>query len=292
MKITNNIKVNIKKEASNGMFFNINIRLNDQCKNGHNDFSITGDYWHAGEARTERNACSGAIGDTIAKHFPEFQIFENLHLCDVKGAPMHASANGFYHLNTQEMEKTEFCKYYRVSPEQFDKLKTAEDEQHFKYLLYSTGVTEQWQDEATKAIALLEEMSGLKFEDDSVRFNLMPLKVDEAKEMQNRISTGYYSAEQKTLRAKKLRDEQKQTILDEVNKDFELATKKATAERDAKILVLESELPLNNFLFYNHSLTGSFNWKSYEKKVTQEQFNAFLEFVKDKTPEGVTWELK
>lgn len=292
MKTTNNIKVNIKKETSNGMFFIINIRLNDECKNGHNDFSITGTYWNAGEARIERNACSGVIGDTVAKHFPEFEIFNNLHLCDVKGAPMYASANGFYHLHTQEMEESKFCEYYRVSPEQYNILKTAEDEQHFKYLLYTTGVTEQWQAEADKAISLLEEMSGLKFVDDSVRFQLEPLSDEDFTEMQSRISTGYYSEESKALRVKKARDEKKQAILEEVTKDYENAVQKATAERDAKILVLDSELPLNNFIFYNHTLTGSFNWNGYEKKVTQEQFDKFLEFVKDKTPEGVNWELK
>ncbi|APZ82925.1 hypothetical protein [Flavobacterium phage FL-1] len=63
----------------------------------------------------------------------------------------------------------------------------------------------------------MEEMSGLKFKDDSVRFQLDPFEAEYFKEMQNLVSTGYYS---------------------------------------------------------------------------QEQFDSFLEFVKGKSPEGVTWELK
>ncbi|APZ82887.1 hypothetical protein [Flavobacterium phage FL-1] len=151
MKTTNNIKHIFNRVAKNGIQYTIKIRLNDECKNGHNDFSITGEYWEAGKPKQERYSLGGgAIGDQIAKEFPEFAIFNNLHLCDVKGAPMYAIANGFYHLNTQEMEQAKFCKYYRVSTDQYQILKTAEDEKHFKYLLYTIGVVEQWQEEANK----------------------------------------------------------------------------------------------------------------------------------------------
>src|SRR6185312_390500 len=95
---TNDIRFTTTK-TKKGIDYVIKIRLNDECKNGHNDFSITGDMYLSGKVHTDRNnQGGGAIGDEIAKCFPEFKIFNDLHLCDAKGAPMYAQANGFYHL--------------------------------------------------------------------------------------------------------------------------------------------------------------------------------------------------
>lgn len=290
---TNDLRITLDKVSKKGTQYRIKIRLNDECKNGHADFAITGDMWEAGKPKTDRyNLGGGAIGDKIAKAFPELAIFNKLHLCDRKGAPMHAAANGFYHLQQGEMSKESFCEYYRVTPEQFDILATAEDQNHFRYLLYSTGVVEQWQKEADQATELLEEMTGCEFVDDSVRYQLEPITQEEETELKERIKNGYYSTEQRQQRAADKRAAEVEKLKSEFTKDYNEATAKAKAEFDAKLLVLESGLPLNNFIFYSHSRTGSFNWKGYEKKITQDEFNAFVESVKDKTPEGVKWELK
>lgn len=293
METTNNIKLNLNRIAKNGEQFSIKIRLNDECKNGHNDFSITGTIWEAGKPKTDKySITSGAIGEKIAEKFPDLEIFNRLHLCDIKGAPMYADANGFYHLKTKEMEEAKFCNYYRATKKQFKILRTAEDQQHFKYLLYITGVVEQWQKEADEARELLEQMTGLKFVDDSVRYQLEPLTIDERKTMEERIKSGYYSESKKQERTDQKRKEQRDILEAKIKKEYKQATEKAEAEYKAKMIVLDSKIPLTNFIFYGHILTGSFNWKSYEKKVTQEEFNEFLEYAKDKTPAGVKWELK
>ena len=107
----------------------VKIRLNDQCKNGHQDFSITGDIYKAGKPRTDSNHISGGcIHGKIAKYFPEFKQFISLHLCDWNGIPMYAVENGFYHLETgfnstpktDPKFKNQFCEYYRVTPQQYD----------------------------------------------------------------------------------------------------------------------------------------------------------------------------
>lgn len=66
------------------------VRYDDQCNNGHNTFSITG------EVRGPRGfECGGCIHDEIAKHFPCLAPFIKWHLCSSDG-PMHYEANTIY----------------------------------------------------------------------------------------------------------------------------------------------------------------------------------------------------
>jgi hypothetical protein len=68
---TNNLKFRDERTAKNGEQWIINIRLNDECKNGHQDFAITGKCYLPNKQRTERNMTHcGACGDEIAVLFP------------------------------------------------------------------------------------------------------------------------------------------------------------------------------------------------------------------------------
>lgn len=278
MKTTNNIRFTANRIGKKGVQYKINIRLNDECKNGHNDFSITGESWEANKPKSDRYSLGcGAMGDTIAKEFPEYAIFNNLHLCDVKGAPMHASANGFYHLKTDKMEKSKFCEYYRVSTEQYNVLIDSEDEQHFKYLLYNVGVVKQWQEEAEKAIKLLEEMSGLKFKDDSVRFQLEPFTDSELAEMINRTKNGYYSADKIKERKDKSQADKKEKLLTDLKTRFDAKHLEAIQNYELDKIAIELFLTTSNIIFYNSRNTIVFNWQSgtYGKQYTESDFEQF-----------------
>ena len=49
----------------------------------------------------------------------------------------------------------------------------------------------------------------------------------------------------------------------------------------------------DNVIYYSHTNTLSFNWGSYEKKITQEEFDDFVKNVdRSKLPEGIKFELK
>lgn len=297
---SSDLRYTVTKVAKDGTQFKINIRLNDECKNGHCDFSITGDMWEAGKPKTDRyNLGGGAIGDKIAEAFPEFAIFNRLHLCDAKGNPMYASSNGFHHLkngfnskSTADAFKSEFCEYYRISPLKFDLLKKAEDEANFKYLLYMLDIPAHWEAEAKEAIKILEGLTGKEFVDNSTRYQLEPLSAEETAAMETKIKDGYYTAEKLKERADAKAKAEFEKKRAEVIAHCEKEVNKELLERDIKLLVLDNGLQIDNFIFYNHTKEGVFNWHENSSLTTQEQFNAFVDAVKDITPQGVTWKLK
>lgn len=76
------------------------VRYDDECKNGHNTFAITGELYDRaeripGEAKTKHSSgktlwlgSCGCIHDDIAKHFPELAPYIKWHLVS-SDAPMY-----------------------------------------------------------------------------------------------------------------------------------------------------------------------------------------------------------
>ena len=58
METTNSIKhvIDVNNKKHN---YKINIRLNDECRNGHEDFAITADFWLPNNTRTDQNLIAG-----------------------------------------------------------------------------------------------------------------------------------------------------------------------------------------------------------------------------------------
>jgi hypothetical protein len=71
------------------------VRYDDQCGNGHNSFSITGDVDELCGKRW-REYMGGCIHEEIKKHFPKLAPFIKWHLVSSDG-PMHYTANTIYH---------------------------------------------------------------------------------------------------------------------------------------------------------------------------------------------------
>lgn len=71
--------------------FKVKIRYDDQCGNGHNTFSITGEF----------DCLSGMIHDKIEEHFPELQHLLKWHLCSSAG-PLQYIANTTYHASDKD----------------------------------------------------------------------------------------------------------------------------------------------------------------------------------------------
>lgn len=52
-------------------------------------------------------------------------------------------------------------------------------------------------------------------------------------------------------------------------------------------------LSVDNVIYYNHTNTLSFNWRDYGEKITQEEFDDFVNNVdRSQLPEGIKFELK
>lgn len=70
------------------------VSYDDQCRNGHNSFSITGEYTYPG--RSWEQGGGGCIHGEICAAFPELAPFIKWHHTSSKG-PMHYVANTVYH---------------------------------------------------------------------------------------------------------------------------------------------------------------------------------------------------
>lgn len=291
---TSDLRFTDNRIGKNGEQWTIKIRLNDECKNGHQDFSITGTCWEKGKPKTDKYMIQGgACGDEIAELFPEYEIFNRLHLCDYMGIPMHCSANGFYFLRKGfdryeegETLKSKWCKYYRVFPEQFDILFEAKSETHFAILLERLGIFEQWKAEADLAIKKLEELTGNEFVVDSVRTQYNRPSDEKMKEESERISNGYYSEEEKQKRE----DERSAQKLLEIDREEKLKINDIKDEYKIKRLILGfSEKAYQNYIYYNHSKEIKFNWRGFGDTMSDVEIQAVKDAIGLRLPKGVTF---
>jgi hypothetical protein len=171
---TNNLIFKETIIKPNGENLIVKIRLNDECKNGHQDFAITADLYK-GKGRSETSLIScGCLHDEILKYAPKYKKFVDLHLCDYDGVPMYAVSNGLYHMkegfnDDKGSHEETFCNYYRITPKQYEELKKAKEKAYFGFLLVKLGITEQWKKEAKDAIKTLENLTGDTFINDSAK---------------------------------------------------------------------------------------------------------------------------
>jgi len=103
------------------------IRYDDQCGNGHNSFSITGEIYenqyqrgeptvtHENGKKLWLTSC-GCVHDEIVKRLPDLAPFIKWHLCGSDG-PMHYVANTAYHV---EQGKLDYARSSAVWPDATD----------------------------------------------------------------------------------------------------------------------------------------------------------------------------
>lgn len=291
-------KSNDLRHTINGANFQIKIRLNDECKNGHQDFSITGTFWEFGKPHTDKYMTTGGCcHDEILRVRPDLKLFVDLHLSTANGVPMYAIENGFFHLKNGEQRgksaKDITMEYLRVTEKEFDLLATAEDKIYFQALIEKLGIPERWQNEADQAIAMLEGMTGKQFVNDSQKTGFIPLG-DKLKEVEQLIESGYYSPEKIAERNDQKKADAKTKILRDLHVDFQKGVQKLENQYAVNLAVANADLSLHNFIYYDHTNEGVFNWNtsSYNQAITQEQFDAFINSVDYlKLPKGIVFKL-
>lgn len=272
------------------------VSLNDDCKNGMYDFSITADIYEKKRNGSFYWCAGGCCHEEIEKRCPELAKFIPLHMCNHYGAPMYPEANGLYHLQNSSKETT--VNYLRITEDEYNALSLAEDQKHFKYLLFSLGIVERWKKEADTLISELETLSGLKwgnpYKPEEERFTLT-LSEEERANMEKLIKEGFYTKENIEKRKEEARKaaliKKRADICARYDKDI------AKAEREKKIMlyIFDSGISTENVIYYNHSNTVTFNWSdlSCYKRISKEDFQNFLKSVDyAKFPEGIKFEIK
>lgn len=273
----------------------VRISLDDDCKNNICDWSITADVdWKNKHGKYE-DYLGGCCHDEVVKHFPELAKFISLHLCNHYGAPMYPVGNGTYHIKNSD--KSVAIEYLRISDKEYSKLSEAvDDEMYFKYLLFDLGIVDRWKRESDELLVELEDLCGKKWVNpympEKERFPLI-LTDEERSLVEERIKSGYYSAE--NIEKRKIEAHK----ADVAGKRFNICEyynqKIREAETNKKIMlcVFDYGLPINNVIYYPHSNTLSFNWNDYGGKITQEEFDDFVNNVdRSQLPEDIRFELK
>lgn len=291
-KATNSIVYKTNKIVGNEHVF-VTIRLNDECTNGHQDFSITADIYEAGKPKIDKYHISGGCcHDDILKAFPEFKIFVDLHLCDYKGIPMYAVQNGYYHMHEGfnsksigEAHKNEFCEYYRVTPVQYDSLMAAPSKILFAYLLKDLGVLHQWEMQANKAISMLESLTGLTFVVDSVRTQYNEPSLAELTEETNRLNNGYYSPSALQDREKAKQDKYISDLIAQAEK--KISEIREDLDIDIQAYKIGGQKAKDQIIYYKHTKKVKINWRDYDRLPENMVDKLKLELV---LPAGVSFE--
>ena len=252
----NNEQFNIKVE----------IRLDDECKNGHQDFAITGTQWEVGEQRTDRNSSSGCIHEEILEAFPEFAPFVKLHLCDFDGVPMHALANMHYHMFKDFKSIEEYCDYYRITQTEFEELATSKAEKlYFQYVFETLPIRARWKEEAQNAIGQLEALTGEKFVNTSTRSNYTPMTDEDRALVIERIAKGYYSAEAIAEREAQAKKDAQEKYFANLDSEFnaEIESKKKEINIKKQLYLMGGMRFVDNVIYYTHNNTIKCNWRGY-----------------------------
>lgn len=111
--LTKNQKKAFTKIIGNRVSITAKIRFDDDCGNGHNTFSITGEIKDHKIRGSDKIVCCGCIHDEIVLHFPEFAHLIKWHLVSTEG-PMHYVANSLYHAEDNNLD---FAQKSAVWPE-------------------------------------------------------------------------------------------------------------------------------------------------------------------------------
>jgi len=270
-------------KVKSGKVYYITIRLNDECKNGHQDFHISADVYESGKPKTDRYWLGSGTGFVRDLNLPEFQIFLDLDNCDYLGNPMYATVNGYYYLKSglpncpanSEAFPAVFCSYYRLPLECWDTLKNACSEVHYALLLIDLKVPALWKSQADIAIKKLEGLTGNTFVVDSVRNQFGMPSDDKILLEKEKIASGYYDLSAKNAR----RESENNAFIDKLKTEYKSKVEAVNLELEIKLELfrLGGKRLLDSALWYTHSQTLGFNWRGYGEKLQESEIIGCIE---------------
>lgn len=111
--------------------------------------------------------------------------------------------------------------------------------------------------------------------------------------IEERIKAGYYSAENIEKRREEAHKTKMAAKRAKICERYDKIIREAEKDKKIMLCVFDYGLSTDNVIYYNHTNTLSFNWNDYEKKITQEEFDDFVNNVdRSQLPEGIKFELK
>lgn len=263
---TNELIYKCSKEVNNTVVY-ATIKLNDECRNGHNDFSITGEVYEKGKPKKDKYmVCCGCCHEEILEAFPEFKIFVDLHLCSSDGYPMFLGQNAAYWISLGEDEKA--MNDLRCDSDMYDKLYPYYiDNLLFKKAIADYGLLDIWSEQAKKAISYLERLTGNEF----VENKHVPFFSEKEIEL---IESGCVTLDSVLKKRESEKKEKRAKQIAKIEKEYSEQIAGAELERKVRLLMLDFDS--DNWIWYNHSNTLCFNWRNYERKVTKEEVEVFM----------------
>ena len=273
----------------------VTISLDDDCHNNMCDWSITADIRQKNKYGRYKEYMGGCRHDEIAKYVPELAKFIPLHCCNHYGAPMYPVENGMYHIKNSD--KSVAIEYLRISDKEYSKLSEAmDDKMYFKYLLFNLGIVDRWKRESDELIAELENLCGKKwinpYKPEVERFTLT-LTGKERSLIEERIETGYYSIENIEKRREEAHKAKMMEKRAEICEQYDKIIRDAETDKKVMLCVFDYGLSTDNVIYCNHTNTLSFNWCDYREKITQEEFDDFVNNMdRSKLSEGIKFEFK
>lgn len=156
-----------------------------------------------------------------------------------------------------------------------------------------TGI---WNRESEELIAELEKMCGKKwvnpYKPEEERF-VLTLTDEERSLIEERIKAGYYSSENIEKHMEEAHKAKMAAKRAEICERYDKKIRQAEAEKKIMLCVFDYGLSTDNIIYYPHTNTLSFNWNGYGEKITQEEFDDFVNKVdRSKLPEDIRFELK
>ena len=276
----------------NGAVLDITASLNDDCKNGHEHFSLTYEKYIRRFGRRDYigGGCAKDSDDEDVRRAIRLyglEAVERVHLCDMNGVPIHALQNATYWAKQGEREY--FQRMLRLTEEEAEKAFYVNDELGLYVWLNDHGILTRWKQEANEAIAAIISGRDIEFESAATKpmghlyFNCT-VTDGAIRAQRDLFRDGYYAPEKAKERWQRSRLDE---CLKRIDSRIEIDKQKIEQQQlEIKVeqairLVLEShfaefEKPLvvaENNILYTHKNELTFNWRGYGfDKVTDNDY--------------------
>ena len=110
--------------------------------------------------------------------------------------------------------------------------------------------------------------------------------------IENRLKEGYYSIDAISLRSEEAKQAAKNAKIIKVQSDFLSEKTKLENKLRVTMFLLENDFSIDNFIYYDHSNEGVFNWKNYGDQFSKEDFDRLMSMDLSELPNGFVFKIK